>query len=87
MIFSAPHRRTASQADARLHRAHPHVVSQAVRPSPHRTRHARCGAFKEPREELSAEQVEEWDRCAARLVGLGVQEEEAEKILKESYGW
>lgn len=58
-----------------------------MRPAPQRTRHALCNAFKEPKEELSAEQVEEWERCAARLVEMGVEEEEAEKILKESYGW
>lgn len=60
---------------------------QAVAAPQHHTRHTVCSAFKEPREELTAEQVEEWERCAATLVGLGVEEEEAEKILKESYGW
>lgn len=52
-----------------------------------RAAHARCKAFKEPREQLSAEEVEEWDRCAARLVDLGIEPEQAESILKESYGW
>jgi hypothetical protein len=62
--------------------------NQVVGPSVLRTRPTRCHAFKEPRVELSPEEVEEWDRCAATLVSMGVGgEEEADRILKESYGW
>jgi hypothetical protein len=65
-----------------VHRGH-----QVVGPSIHLPRSTSCHAFKEPREELSPEEVEEWNRCAETLVSMGVGEEAADKILKESFGW
>jgi hypothetical protein len=40
-----------------------------------------------PRDVLSAELIQEWDKCSAVLQQLGCEESQAEHVLSESFGW
>jgi hypothetical protein len=50
---------------------------------------ARCRATKhaEPQEVLTSEQYSQWQSCKDKLIAMGVEKDETERILRESFAW
>lgn len=58
--------------------------------APSTSNQARCVlacALKDPRETLSQDQMEQYDSCVEFVSTFGLEESEAEKVVKESFGW
>ena len=63
------------------------LVVLGVRSTAPNARCIRASAQKDPREELSQVQLKEYDACLDFVSTFGLGSDEAENVVKESFGW